>query len=303
MASIRRASLLAAALLLAAQAGGAAPHDGAAAARQSLLRELNEERERSGSPPFRLVERLTEAAQEHAEELSRRGSVRLGRGSEDRIAELFRQVGYEAHAWAEGVVATGASPGGLVSEWRRESWDLYQRVMKDEYLDVGIGVSRLGSQALYTLLFAVPRGEHFSRTTAGLADLEAVRAAVLERVNRARRQGGLAPLKPNERLDRAAQRHAQDMFERAYFQHESPEGATMRDRIEATGYRARIVGENLAFGQTSAEEVVDGWLKSPGHRRNILENKFREMGLGIALGRDGKGRYRVVWVQSFGARY
>ena len=64
------------------------------------------------------------------------------------------------------------------------------------------------------------------------------------------------------------------------------------------GYRPRISGENIAFGPQSAEEVVAGWLGSPGHCANIMGPRFQEIGVGVASGRK---RGRIYWVQTFGA--
>ena len=91
------------------------------------------------------------------------------------------------------------------------------------------------------------------------------------------------------------------MLARAYFAHESPEGKTVRERSRDAGYDWRAIGENIAEGQLSVAEVMDTWMHSPGHRRNILDRDFRELGVGLALGRSGDG-WQVEWVQTFGAK-
>ena len=73
----------------------------------------------------------------------------------------------------------------------------------------------------------------------------------------------------------------------------------MRERARAAGYDWRAIGENIAEGQLSVAEVMETWMNSPGHRRNILEKGFKELGVGLALGRSGDG-YQVEWVQTFG---
>jgi uncharacterized protein YkwD len=122
---------------------------------------------------------------------------------------------------------------------------------------------------------------------------------MLARVNAVRRRAGVPALRSDGTLDRAAQAHAQDMLARSYFAHKSPEGASVRERSRARGYEWRKIGENIAEGQISVDEVVDTWMDSPGHRRNLLDPGFTELGVGLALGRSG-GRYRTVWVQNFG---
>jgi uncharacterized protein YkwD len=91
------------------------------------------------------------------------------------------------------------------------------------------------------------------------------------------------------------------MLKRGYFDHRSPAGTTVRERSRAAGYNWAAIGENIAFGQTSVDEVVETWLESPGHRKNILSPNFTELGIGLALGRGPDGKYQVLWVQNFGA--
>ena len=82
----------------------------------------------------------------------------------------------------------------------------------------------------------------------------------IPRVDAERKKAGVPPLRSNDRLDQAAQRHAQDMLARHYFAHESPEGQTVRERARAAGYDWRAVGENIAEGQLSVDEVMDTWM-------------------------------------------
>jgi uncharacterized protein YkwD len=99
-------------------------------------------------------------------------------------------------------------------------------------------------------------------------------------------------------LDRAAQRHAEEMARRGYFDHRAPDGSEPRDRVRRAGYRPRLTGENIAFAPESAEEVVRGWLDSPGHCENIMDARFREIGIGLAT---GSRRGHIYWVQDFGS--
>lgn len=139
------------------------------------------------------------------------------------------------------------------------------------------------------------------------ASLDAVQDRVVELVNEARaqsrrcgreRHGPAAPLTVSRKLERAAQGHARDMAKRKYFDHRAPDGSQPRDRVQRTGYRWRLTGENIAFGPESAEEVVAGWLASPGHCENIMDDRFQEIGVGVA---EGRQRGHIYWVQSFGS--
>jgi uncharacterized protein YkwD len=136
---------------------------------------------------------------------------------------------------------------------------------------------------------------------------EAVRARVVDLVNTARSRGrrcgherfaAVPPLRPSSKLDDAATAHARDMARRKYFEHRGSDGSEPKDRVRRTGYQWRLTGENIAFGPESAEEVVAGWLDSPGHCANIMEPRFKEIGVGLAVGRK---RGQIYWVQEFGA--
>jgi uncharacterized protein YkwD len=117
--------------------------------------------------------------------------------------------------------------------------------------------------------------------------LSRVRAATLCLVNRERARRGLPKLRKASRLAKAAARHSRDMVRRGYFDHDTPEGRTPSERITAAGYRASSSGENIAWGSgdyATPRSVVGQWMKSKGHRANILRSGFRETGMGVAIG-------------------
>jgi uncharacterized protein YkwD len=117
---------------------------------------------------------------------------------------------------------------------------------------------------------------------------------VVDLVNRARAEAGCDPVTVDPRLDYAAEAHSRDMAQRDYFDHTTPEGLNFRDRIRNAGYSNPATGENLAHGQRTAAEVMDGWMASEGHRANILNCEFVLVGIGL----DEDGMY---WTQDFGA--
>ena len=130
---------------------------------------------------------------------------------------------------------------------------------------------------------------------------------VLQLVNQARRSprrcGDAAfqpagPLKWNSILAAAASRHAEDMAKNNYFAHEGRDGSTPAQRVQATGYRYRMTGENIAAGPTRAEEAVEGWIKSPPHCANLMNAGYTEMGAAYAV--DASSEFGVYWAQSFG---
>lgn len=99
----------------------------------------------------------------------------------------------------------------------------------------------------------------------------------------------------------AARLHAQDMADKNYFEHDSLDGRSFVDRVEATGYVGYPGGENIAMGFQSAQAVMQGWLNSPGHCQNLMDPDFVDMGLGFASRTDaGYTLPTTYWVQDFG---
>jgi hypothetical protein len=122
---------------------------------------------------------------------------------------------------------------------------------------------------------------------------------VLE-TNLARLREGLPFLVATTSLARIAHTKADDMRVRGYFAHESPSGERVADLAEKSGYPYLRIGENLALGQfSSARELVDAWLASPGHRKNILSPTFSELGVGLVPS-VVKGVPVLLAVQTFG---
>ena len=118
-----------------------------------------------------------------------------------------------------------------------------------------------------------------------------IRSATLCLLNAQRRAYGLRPVRANSRLRRAAAGYARMMVRDRFFAHEGPDGSTPVSRIKHTHYldraRAWTIGENLAWGTGSfatPRSTVRAWMHSPGHRANILNGAFREIGIGVATG-------------------
>lgn len=143
-------------------------------------------------------------------------------------------------------------------------------------------------------------------------NLPAVRAATRCLVNRERTQRGLRALKSNRRLCFSAILHSQDMVDHRYFAHDSQDGSSFGERIRRTGYLSRArgyqLGENIAWGTgdlATPAQIVDAWMHSPGHRRNILNRRFRQIGVGIVPGAPdpiADGLPAATYTTDFGAR-
>ena len=118
-----------------------------------------------------------------------------------------------------------------------------------------------------------------------------LKRATLCLLNQTRERRGLPRLRLDARLSEAAERHSQDMVRRGYFAHDSLTGASFVDRVRRSGYlrsaRSWAVGENLAWGsgaRGTPEQILKAWMNSSGHRANILQRRFREVGIGVAAG-------------------
>ena len=134
-----------------------------------------------------------------------------------------------------------------------------------------------------------------------------VRAATLCLINAQRRRGGRVALAENALLARAAELHSLDMAKRKFFEHRSPDGVQPDARIVRQGYPPILVGENLAWGElaeSSPANVVALWMKSPGHRANVLETGYREIGIGLAFQapeEQPEPRQAAIYTTTFGA--
>lgn len=277
----------------------AVPAEDPAALRASFLARLNQVRSEAGLPPLRLDETLERVAQRSAEQIRDNNAEPPGPESIRQIRLDLAKAGYEAHGWSHSFAGGPGDAGAIVAWWKEWNADSFQKVSDPDYQDLGIGITDLAGTPLYTFLLAWRESAYFARLTDPLLDLDRVREAMLAEVNRQRAAEGAPPLALDPRLSGAAQRHAEDMLGRAYYDHESPEGLRPKDRVLASGYPARIVAENIARGPTSVEEVMSAWMQSRAHRGNLLNPALTEIGVGCAVGESATGA-TVLWVQDFG---
>jgi uncharacterized protein YkwD len=173
----------------------------------------------------------------------------------------------------------------------------------------------LAAAAIATLAVAAPAQAGVTACSSATAtakpssaNIGQVERTVLCLVNRERTSRGLKRLRASGKLDRAADAHSRDMVRRSYFDHVSPGGGTMQDRIKATGWfsgaRSYAFAENIAWGSGelgSPKSIVKSWMNSAGHRHNILNGRYTELGVGVALGtpEDYDG---ATYTTDFGAK-
>ncbi|MGI5849070.1 MAG: LysM peptidoglycan-binding domain-containing protein [Christensenellales bacterium] len=118
---------------------------------------------------------------------------------------------------------------------------------------------------------------------------------VFELVNKERANRGIELLKYNSELARVARFKSQDMIDKGYFSHYSPTYGSPFQMMEKFGLRFSAAGENIAYGQRTASEVMNTWMNSSGHRANILSGAYTQIGIGVAKASNGT----LYWTQMF----
>jgi uncharacterized protein YkwD/stress response protein SCP2 len=272
-----------------AHSPGAPPFAPSAPDPDGFVALVNSARAEAGSPPITLDTRLVSAAREHAAAMATSG--RLGVESRDGVSVYQRitGAGYAYLTIGEHLVCGPRTPAEFVAYCLRT--DAPRRTLHDPaFIHTGLAYVHDGpsGDTFWTALWGRPL------TPGGLMGTA---AAVTDLTNRERARAGLPPLAVDPLLTAAAQAHSADMVARAFYSHTAPDGSRPWGRAAAAGSTRRSIGENIACGQRSPAEVVEGWMNSPGHRANILKPGFTHIGIGCA----GGGRAGLYWTQLFGA--
>ena len=292
-----RRSLLAALCVAALGLAAGAPPDPLDALRAKLLAGLNEAR--PSGKPLVLSPILCRIAQARAEELFRSGR-NPQHATLAEAATAADRAGYDLLLLSEVFIEAEGDVPMILATFLHGDGALAREVAREPLHDLGIGFVLRGDKTpLYVFLLGLSWPDYLTAKRKDFGDLSRVRRELLERINRERDRIHLAPLRPDPKLDAAAQAHAEDMLARSYFGHNSPEGNTVLERSKQAGYRPHYSGENLAEGQDSFDQVVAGWMASPVHREHILSPVFSDLGSGLAIGENKRG-HQILWVQVFG---
>jgi uncharacterized protein YkwD len=159
----------------------------------------------------------------------------------------------------------------------------------------------------------VPPSEHCAAVALWNPQWVAFEGEVLDLTNEQRARGATCgdygpfpsapPLAMNPMLRCSSRLHSLDMGEHDYFSHDNPDGLDPFARMAAAGYAGLTMGENIAKGQQSPDEVVHGWMDSPGHCVNIMNPQYTELGVGFFAGAADSDTYNgnTLWTQNFGA--
>lgn len=121
-------------------------------------------------------------------------------------------------------------------------------------------------------------------------------ASVIKATNQERTRVGVGTLTENDRLVLVAQAMAEDLAKHKRLSHTDSRGKALTDRVNEFEYAWSAIGENVAYGYTTPEAVVQGWIKSPGHYENLIGKDFTQIGVGVSVAANG----RVYWAQVFG---
>jgi uncharacterized protein YkwD len=135
--------------------------------------------------------------------------------------------------------------------------------------------------------------------------LDANEKRMLDLHNQTRASAGLRKLCVHPALQKVAEAHSQDMIDKDYFSHTSQDGTTFVQRIKRQGYSYRSAGENIAWGSGSLgapDNIFKNWINSSGHKANILNVSFREVGIGAVTGTYKSYSNATMWTADFGAR-
>ena len=254
---------------------------------RDLMQTINELRNKRALSPFVVDPRLTKAAQRLARNAAER---KRGRG----LCQAVEDAGFPCTSIGS-LTSVAQQPVALVASSFFDDDRTRATIATRDLRYAGVGLHsiedpRYGPVDYWVVLLGNPPrpATRFWRRE------------VLKEVNRFRATHGLRPLRLVPLLNEAAQRHADDMAYRDYFAHEAPNGSGPGDRAASAGYRFRTVLENLAAGQETPREAVEGWKKSPGHRRAMLNRVITEAGIGYRFLPSDRGKVRSFhyWAMS-----
>jgi len=209
------------------------------------------------------------------------------------VTDAIAAAGYRAKSSASLRVSTSRGKDDAVA---RELAEHFCHLVADpEFVD--IGVHRRGKEVWLLLADGAPLP---APNDATLLD------QVLQHLNEIRAEGGSCggtgfppgqPLKRSPALDEAARAHAEDMARNSFLAHTGSDGSNPGERATRAGYDWQVIAENVAAGQTSADDIAATWLESAGHCANLRDAKFSETGVAYALN-PGDGR-DIYWVQLY----
>ncbi|MBI4276242.1 hypothetical protein HY629_00170 [Candidatus Uhrbacteria bacterium] len=283
---------------------------------------LNERRRSGNVTALTSIDGVLRVATRYAEIIRARADFRTPASNEPTVDSLFADAGYTYGAYSAFFGVGHKTAEQMVTAIVGSDSGTSSALLDPDYRDVGIGiVLKAGDKpTVWTVIVAESKAAREEQLVAvkeaaaaeTFANPAAVIQEIVDRTNAARAACEptecpmpLSPLTIASLLNTAAQGHADDMKARAFYGHENPSGEGVGERATRAGYTWSTVAENIACGQESAAIVVDGWLKSPGHRHNIMNADITEIGIGFSYGRNvpcgtEQQLFTIYWAQNFG---
>ena len=295
---------------------------------------VNQERSDAGLEPLVFNLQLDNAANYHTDQMVDADEMSHQVPGEAPLGDRVSDANYEWRRVGENVAAGYVTPESVVDGWMNSPGHR-ENILNPDFTEIGIGYANAPDNksnysdydTYWTQVFGTPinsstpsfnfnsipevdnsqsEPETFNSSKVDFEKKEIDAGSnyeqkVVDLVNEARAEEGLDSLVVNSQLDQAADLHTDEMVQAGYMSHRLPGEARLGDRVSETGYDWRRVGENVAAGYITPEDVVDAWLESPGHRANILNPQFTEIGIGYEDVSDSNfGKYDTYWTQVFG---
>lgn len=246
---------------------------------------INDVRKVEGLPAFETDFNLVEAAMTRAIEISQEGhfsNIRPNRENWSTINDEF-YINYSKSS--ENILSGYSEAEDLINDLIN-SGNAKESILSDNFNKLGVGVHKTDESIYWELLFI--NDESFAPIPKEEYAKEVLRLTNIEREN-----AGLSALTGYQELVNAADKRSEEVIK--LFDHVRPDGRSIYTVFEEYGVNGyKTAGENIASGQTTPEEVVNGWMNSPGHRENILNSDFNKMGVGV-YHFDGV----IYWTQLF----
>jgi uncharacterized protein YkwD len=254
---------------------------------------VNQERANAGLPPYTVSPQLSEAARRHSQDMADHNFYGYTGSDGSTFTTRIQDTGYQGSRWGEYHSAGHSSAEETMNEWMNGQFSR-ETILRSDYQDIGVAVV-YNANTQYGYYWTMDAGGGLPPTEAQLRALE---ARVLDLVNQERAKLGISPYTVSSQLSDAARRHSLDMATHNFANHTGSDGSSFATRIQDTGYQGFLWGENINFGVATAEEAMNGWMSSPGHRANIL-GVFVDMGVAVAFSANSNyGGY--YWTMDFG---
>ncbi|KAL3674243.1 hypothetical protein V7S43_000201 [Phytophthora oleae] len=289
-----------------------------------LLAAVNKERTDRGLSSLCMSSKLQSSAQKHSNDMATNNFMSHTGSDGSSMKERITATGYAWTAIAENVAAGQKDVAAVMESWMASAGHK-KNILSTTYKMFGCGYA-YSSTSTYKHYWTQDFGAGSSESCSGSSSSQAPTTApvtkaptattqpptttptapqsstmqtqMLAAVNKQRKDAGLSELCANKKLQSAAQGHSNDMAKNNFMSHTGSDGSTMSKRITDSGYAWNSIAENVAAGQTDVDAVMTAWMKSEGHRANILSSKVTMFGCAYAYNSDST--YKHYWTQDFG---